>query len=51
MKTKSDYDRFESFASRLLSVPHSEVKAKLDAEKKAKKRKKARKSSASREAV
>ncbi|MFZ0737259.1 MAG: hypothetical protein WAM96_09225 [Candidatus Acidiferrales bacterium] len=42
MKTKSEYDRFESLVSGLLKVPHSEIKAKLDAEKKAKKRKKPR---------
>jgi len=34
----------------LLRVPHSEIKAKLDAEKKAKEGKKSKKSSASREA-
>jgi hypothetical protein len=41
---------FEKTMRELLSVPHSEVKAALEAEKKAKKRKKAKKSSsASRE--
>jgi hypothetical protein len=35
----------------LLKVPHSEIKAKLDEEKDAKKRKKSKKSSASREAT
>ncbi len=43
----SEYDNFENLARRIISVPHSEVKAKLDAEKAAKKRKKSRKSSAS----
>ena len=51
MKRKSEYDRFKTLADRLLSVPHVEVKAKLDAEKRAKKRKKSKASSASREAV
>jgi hypothetical protein len=51
MKTKSEYDNFESTMRKLLKVPHSAIKAKLDAEKAAKKRKKPKKSSASREAV
>jgi hypothetical protein len=53
MKTKrvSEYSNFENTVRKLLKVPHSEIKAKLDAEKAAKKRKKARKSSASREEV
>ena len=51
MKRKSEYQNFVDLVGKVLSVPHSEVKAKLDAEKRAKKRKKARKSSASREAV
>jgi hypothetical protein len=50
-KTSEEYDRFKNLMTDLIKVPHSEIKAKLDAEKKAKKRKKARKSSASREAV
>ncbi len=29
-----EFDRFTNFMRRLLAVPHSEVKAKLDAEKK-----------------
>ena len=33
-----EYDRFKSFLGRLVAVPHSEIKAQLDAEK-AKKRK------------
>lgn len=50
MKTKSEYDKFESLVGGILKVPHSEIKAKLDAERRAKKRKKSRASSASREA-
>ena len=48
-KQESEYDKFEGFVKRILKVPHSEIKAKLDAEKRAKKRKKSRKSSASHE--
>ena len=33
MKVKSEYDRFENLARGVLNVPHSEIKAKLDAEK------------------
>jgi hypothetical protein len=57
MKKSNEYKNFETTLSRLLNVPHSKVKAKLDAEKKAKewkkakKAKKARKPSASREVV
>ena len=39
MKKKSEYKSFDSMIRKLLSVPHSEIKAKLDAEKAAKKRK------------
>lgn len=46
-KTSKEYDRFADLMGKLIKVPHSEIKAKLDAEKRAKKRKKARKSSAS----
>jgi hypothetical protein len=45
---QGEYERFTSFMTRLVAVPHSEIKAKLDAEKRAKKRNKSRKSSASR---
>jgi hypothetical protein len=48
MKTKNEYQKFTDLVSGILKVPHSEIKAKLDAEKAAKKRKKARISSASR---
>jgi hypothetical protein len=50
MKTKTEYENFANLTTKLMKVPHSEIKAKLDAEKAAKKRKKS-KSSASREAV
>jgi hypothetical protein len=40
-----DFDKFTKFMRRLVAVPHSEIKAKLDAEKRAKMRKR---SSASR---
>jgi hypothetical protein len=39
--------KFVDLLDKLLRVPHSELKAKLDAEKEAKKRKKSKKSSAS----
>ncbi|OFW05895.1 MAG: hypothetical protein A3G20_08555 [Acidobacteria bacterium RIFCSPLOWO2_12_FULL_59_11] len=42
-----EYGKFKSFMRRLVAVPHSEIKAKLDAEKKAKERK-AKRVSASR---
>jgi hypothetical protein len=44
-----DFDRFSHFMRRLVAVPHSEIKAKLDAEKAAKKRKRTPKASASRD--
>jgi len=40
MKKKTEYKNFTDLLDRVLSVPHSEIKAKLDAEKAAKKRKK-----------
>jgi hypothetical protein len=43
------FRKFAELVDRLLRVPHSELKEKLDAEKVAKNRKKSRKSSASRE--
>ena len=43
-----DSDKFTSFMRRLMAVPHSEIKAKLEAEKRAKKRKRMSKTSASR---
>jgi len=51
VKKISEFKKFEKTMRGLLSVPHSEIKAKLDEEKAAKKRKKTKKSSASREAV
>ena len=36
---QGEYGKFKNFMRRLVAVPHSEIKAKLDAEKKAKKRK------------
>jgi hypothetical protein len=49
MKTKSEYQKFENLAGKILSVPHSKIKRKLNAEKAAKKRKKLKVSSVSRE--
>jgi len=37
MKKPREYQNFENLAGKILTVPHSEVKAKLDAEKRAKK--------------
>jgi hypothetical protein len=34
-----DFGQFKDFVRRLVAVPHSEIKAKLDAEKRTKKRK------------
>jgi len=34
-----DFGKFTNFMRRLVAVPHSEIKAKLDAEKRAKTRK------------
>jgi hypothetical protein len=45
-----EFDRFKSFMTRLVAVPHSEIKAKLDAEKRAKQKSK-KKASASRDSV
>jgi hypothetical protein len=36
-----DFDQFTSFMQRLVAVPHSEIKAALDAEKEAKQKKRA----------
>ena len=43
-KSKTEYDKFESTVRGLLKVPHSEIKAKLEAEKKEKVEKKEEKS-------
>lgn len=40
-----DFGKFTNFMRRLVAVPHSEIKAKLDAEKRAKKRKAASRAS------
>jgi hypothetical protein len=47
LKNESEFEKFTALTDKLLAVPHSEIKAKLDAEKAAKKRKKSKKSSAS----
>jgi hypothetical protein len=40
-----DFDKFKNFMRRLVSVPHSEIKAKLDAEKRSKQKKRASRAS------
>lgn len=45
-KDKREFRRFSDMADRLLSVPHEEIKEKLEAEKKAKKRKKSKRTTA-----
>jgi len=49
IKQSSEYEKFDNAMTELLKVPHSEIKAKLDAEKaaKTKKKRKAKKPSAS----
>lgn len=47
----NEFENFDRTMRELIKVPHGELKAKLDAEKKAKKRKKSKKSSASRAGV
>jgi hypothetical protein len=42
-----EFDRFTDFMRRLVAVPHSEIKAKLDAEKLIKEQKRTSKTSAS----
>jgi hypothetical protein len=44
---EGDFGKFTNFMRRLVAVPHSEIKAKLDAEKLAKKRKRMSRASAS----
>ncbi len=46
MKRANEYAAFSDLAKKLVSVPHEEIKDKLDAEKRTKKRKKSKKSSA-----
>jgi len=43
---KTEFEKFDSTMRKLIAVPHSKIKAKLDAEK-AKKKRKAKKPSAS----
>jgi hypothetical protein len=45
---EGDFGKFTNFMRRLVAVPHSEIKAKLDAEKRAKSRKQKAASRASR---
>ena len=45
MKRKTEYQQFTEMVDGVLSMPHREIKAKLDAEKRTKKRKNSRKSS------
>jgi len=42
-----EFDNFDRTMRELITVPHSEIKAKLDAEKRAKQERKAKKPSAS----
>jgi hypothetical protein len=44
MKPNPQFERFTDAMKKLMAVPHSEVKAQLEAEKEAKKRKRTRKS-------
>jgi len=44
MPNNEQFDRFKDAMKKLVAVPHSEVKAQLDAEKQAKKLKRTRKS-------
>lgn len=46
-KNQDEYAKFTDFMRRIVAVPHSEIKAKLDAERKAKTRK-SKRASASR---
>jgi hypothetical protein len=43
-KHSKEFDRFDHAMDQLLSVPHSEIKKKLDAEKEEKRKRKAEKS-------
>jgi hypothetical protein len=47
-KTTDQYAAFEGLLRRVIQVPHSEIKAKLEAEKKQKKEKRPKTSDASR---
>jgi hypothetical protein len=50
-RRKSEFNNFDNVLREVLKAPPSVVKARLEAEKMAKKRKKSKKSSASREAI
>ena len=43
-KSNPEWERFQSAMKQIVSVPHSEIRAHLDAEKEAKKLKRTRKS-------
>jgi hypothetical protein len=47
-KTSGEYKAFESLLKQVIQVPHSEIKAKLEAEKRQKKGKRPKTSDASR---
>ena len=47
-KTSDEYQNFENLLRRVVQVPHSEIKAKLDEEKRTKKKKRPKTSGASR---
>ena len=46
-KNNSEYEKFDGMMQKLIKVPHSTIKAKLDAEKRAKQKRKPKKTSAS----
>ncbi len=46
-KNTNEYENFDRTMRKLIRVPHAEIKAKLDAEKRAKEQKKKRKPRAS----
>jgi hypothetical protein len=46
-----NFEQFRDFMKRLVAVPHSEIKSRLDAERAAKKRKPKKKASASRDSA
>jgi hypothetical protein len=48
VKTSGEYTAFENLLRRVIQVPHSEIKAKLEAEKQQKKEKRTKTSDASR---
>jgi hypothetical protein len=47
MKRSNEWVNFDAMMKQLISVPHSAIKAKLDAEKRAKQKRKTKQSSAS----